>query len=128
MNKRSSAVIFASFCTVFVGFAVRNSYGILLPEMIPSLMISKKEAGVIYGSFFIAYTLFSPVLGFLADRINIRILLTLFSVVLGIRWSFIFICEHIFDLSNYLDIGPGARNQVAQLTLSADRGRGRQGK
>jgi sugar phosphate permease len=84
MGKRSLAIIFASFCTVFIGFAVRNSYGILLPEMIPSLMISKREAGVIYGSFFIAYTLFSPVLGFLADRINIRILLTLFSVILGI--------------------------------------------
>ena len=84
MGKRSLAVIFASFCTVFIGFAVRNSYGILLPEMIPSLMISKKEAGVIYSSFFIAYTLFSPILGLLADRINIRILLTLFSAILGI--------------------------------------------
>jgi sugar phosphate permease len=84
MDKRRLAVIIASFCTVLIGFAVRASYGVLLPEMLPSLRISKTEAGVIYGAFFMAYTVFSPVLGLLADRINIRALLTLFSVILGI--------------------------------------------
>jgi sugar phosphate permease len=84
MNKRRLAVIIASFCTVLIGFAVRTGYGVLLPEMLPSLGISKTEAGLIYGSFFIAYTVFSPVLGLLADRINIRALLTLFLVILGV--------------------------------------------
>jgi MFS family permease len=84
MSKRSLVVITASFCTVLIGFAIRSSYGILLPEMLPSLMISKAEAGLIYGSFFIAYTIFSPVLGLLADRVNIRITLTVFLGILGI--------------------------------------------
>jgi len=84
MGSCSLAVIIASFCTVLIGFTIRNSYGILLPEMLPSLKISKTEAGLIYGSFFMAYTAFSPVLGLLADRMNIRLLLTLFSVILGI--------------------------------------------
>jgi sugar phosphate permease len=84
MGKRKLAVIIASFCTVLIGFAIRSGYGVLLPEMLPSLKISKTEAGLIYGSFFLAYTVFSPVLGFLADRINIRALLTLFSAILGI--------------------------------------------
>jgi sugar phosphate permease len=84
MGKRRLAVIIASFCTVLVGFAVRTGYGVLLPEMLPSLRISKAEAGLIYGSFFIAYTIFSPVLGLLADRINIRSLLPMFLVTLGI--------------------------------------------
>ena len=83
MGHRRLAVIIASFFTVLIGFTIRNSYGVLLPEMLPSLKISKKEAGLIYGSFFMAYTVFSPVLGLLADRINIRILLTLFSGILG---------------------------------------------
>src|SRR4030043_1672642 len=83
MDKRRLAVIIARFCTVLIGFAVRSSYGVLLPEMLPSLRISKTEAGVIYGAFFMAYTVFSPVLGLLADRINVRALLTLFLVVLG---------------------------------------------
>jgi len=84
MGNRRLAVIIASFFTVLIGFTIRNSYGVLLPEMLPSLKISKKEAGLIYGSFFMAYTIFSPLLGLLADRINIRIILTLFSGILGI--------------------------------------------
>ena len=84
MGKRRLMVIIASFFTVLIGFTIRNSYGVLLPEMLPSLQISKKEAGLIYGSFFMAYTIFSPVLGLLADRINIRFLLTLFSGILGV--------------------------------------------
>ncbi|GAG60257.1 unnamed protein product, partial [marine sediment metagenome] len=55
----------------------------LLPEMLPSLGISKAEAGVIFASYFVAYTVFSPVLGLLADRYNVRVLLTLFAVILG---------------------------------------------
>ncbi len=84
MGRRNLAVIIASFCMVLIGFGVRTGYGVLLPEMLPSLRMSKTEAGLIYGSFFIAYTVFSPVLGLLADRINTRSLLTLFSVILGI--------------------------------------------
>jgi len=52
--------------------------------MLPSLQISKTEAGLIYGSFFMTYTVFSPLLGLLADRINIRSILTFFLVILGV--------------------------------------------
>jgi MFS family permease len=55
----------------------------LLPEMLPALAISKTEAGVIFSSYFIAYTVLSPVLGLLADRYNVRVILALFSVILG---------------------------------------------
>ena len=84
MDKRVLAVLVAGFCTVFTAFAIRYSYGVLLPEMLPSLAISKTEAGVIFTSYFIAYTISSPVLGLLADRYNIRVLLTLFPVILGV--------------------------------------------
>ena len=83
MSGRAIGVIAAGFLTVFTSFAVRYTYGLLLPEMLPSLAISKTQAGMIYSSYFVAYTLFSPVLGLLADRFNIRIILTLFVVLLG---------------------------------------------
>jgi hypothetical protein len=35
----------AGFFTVFIAFAVRYAYGLLLPEMIPALAISKTQAG-----------------------------------------------------------------------------------
>jgi OFA family oxalate/formate antiporter-like MFS transporter len=80
---RRLAVLIACFCTIFTSYAVRYGYGILLPEMLPSLAISKTEAGVIYASFFIAYTILSPVLGLLGDRYNVRLLLTMFVMLFG---------------------------------------------
>ena len=82
MNRRL-AVLVACFCTIFTSYAVRYGYGILLPEMLPSLAITKTEAGVIYASFFVAYTVLSPVLGLLGDRYNVRLLLTIFVGVFG---------------------------------------------
>ena len=81
MNKR--LVLPACFLTVFVSYSIRYSYGLLLPEMLPALHITKTQAGVIYTSFFIAYTLASPVLGALADRSNTRYLLSSFVGLLG---------------------------------------------
>jgi MFS family permease len=83
MNKRALAVLVACFLTVFTSYAIRYGYGILLPEMLPSLAISKAEAGVIYASFFIAYTVFSPLLGRLGDKYDVRLLVTLFVALLG---------------------------------------------
>ena len=75
---RRLAVLIACFFTIFTSYAVRYGYGILLPEMLPSLAITKTEAGVIYASFFLAYTIASPFLGLLGDRYNSRLLITVF--------------------------------------------------
>ena len=57
-----------------MAFAVRYAYGLLLPHMLSSLAISKTQAGFIYSSYFIAYTIFSPILGLLVDRYDARVL------------------------------------------------------
>jgi len=80
-NRR--LVLIACFLTVFTAYAVRYGYGVLLPEMLGPLHASKAEAGVIYSSFFIAYTVSSPVLGLLGDRWNARWLLSSFVAILG---------------------------------------------
>jgi MFS family permease len=77
-------VLIACFCTVFIAYAVRYGYGVLLPEMLPSLAVSKAGAGVVYASFFVAYTVFSPLLGLLSDRYNSRVLISLFVGLLGV--------------------------------------------
>jgi OFA family oxalate/formate antiporter-like MFS transporter len=83
MGRRVVAIIIAGFSTVFVAFAIRYGYGLLLPEMLPSLSISKTEAGVIYSSYFFTATLLSPALGLLVDRWNARVILTVFVALLG---------------------------------------------
>jgi MFS family permease len=84
MGSRALAVIIAGFSTVFVAFGVRYSYGLLLPKMLSDLGISKTEAGAIYSSYYFAYTVCSPLLGLLADRLDVRAILTIFVAVLGI--------------------------------------------
>jgi sugar phosphate permease len=76
-------VLTAAFVTVFTAYSIRLSYGILLPEMIGSLKITKGEAGLIASSFYLTYTLFSPLLGFWVDRVDTRKLLVLFSLILA---------------------------------------------
>ncbi|MBW1996494.1 MAG: MFS transporter [Deltaproteobacteria bacterium] len=84
MSKRAVAIIIAGFFTVFVAFSIRYCYGFLLPQMLSTLSISKTEAGVIFSSYFITYTILSPVLGLLVDRTNARNLLTVFVALLGL--------------------------------------------
>jgi sugar phosphate permease len=83
MSQRAVGVLFACFAIIFVHYAIRYSYGTLLPEMLPSLSITKAEAGMIYSSYFITYTALSPVLGLLSDRYDVRIILTLFVALMG---------------------------------------------
>lgn len=83
MSHRGIAIIIAGFFTIFVAFSIRYSYGLLLPEMLVSLAISKTEAGVIYSSYFLTSTLLSPVLGLLVDRYDAKAILAVFVALLG---------------------------------------------
>jgi sugar phosphate permease len=76
-------ILFTCFATVFMHYSIRLGYGILMPEMILSLKITKAQAGTIASSFFLAYGIFSPLLGFMVDRVNVRLLLAIFSCILA---------------------------------------------
>lgn len=83
MTKRAYAVIVAGFFTVSIAFSIRYGYGLLLPEMLPDLGITKTQAGAIFAAYFVLYTLATPILGALTDRFNYRLILTLFTTVLA---------------------------------------------
>jgi MFS family permease len=84
MTLRAYGIIVAAFFTVFIAYAIRYGYGLLLPRMLPALGITKTQAGVIYAAYFVAYTLFSPLLGFLSDRMDVRRILTAFTALLAL--------------------------------------------
>jgi MFS family permease len=83
MSRRAYAVIIAGFFTVSISYAIRYAYGMLLPEMLPALNISKTQAGLIFAAYFLVYTIGSPILGALSDRYNYRVILPLFTVILA---------------------------------------------
>src|SRR4030042_876823 len=120
MNKL--LVLVACFLTVFVAYAIRYGYGTLLPEMLGPLDITKAEAGVIFSSFFIAYTLSSPVLGLLGDRWNARWLLSLFVVILGLGAFFMSSASSILSASLFYGLaGIGASACWAPVMALAQR-------
>lgn len=83
MSLRGYGVIAAAFLTVAMAYAIRYGYGMLLPGMLASWEITKTAAGGIYAVYFAAYTLFSPLLGLLSDRCDIRLLITFCSALMA---------------------------------------------
>jgi MFS family permease len=83
MTRRAYAIIIAGFFTVSIAYGTRYAYGMLLPEMLPALGISKTQAGAIFAVYFMVYTICTPVLGTLSDLFNYRLLVSLFTVVLS---------------------------------------------
>ncbi len=91
-------ILTASFATIFIHYSIRLGYGILMPEMIQSLKITKAQAGTIASSFYLSYSIFSPIMGFAVDRFSSRVLLT--------------ICSAIFATGTYLLSRPETLSQA----------------
>ena len=77
-------ILAASFLTAVVSYSIRLGYGVILPHMLKSLQISKTEGGLIYSTFFFMYTLFSPVVGNLTDRMGARKVITFFCGIMAL--------------------------------------------
>ena len=83
MQRRAYAIVLTGVLTVLIAYSIRYGYGMLLPEMLPALGISKMQAGTIFTLYFIIYTLFSGILGILSDLYSYRAMLALFTALLG---------------------------------------------
>jgi MFS family permease len=91
-----------------VGFAIRWAYGILLPEMLTSLGISKLEAGVIYTSHFLGYTLASPILGTLIDKYDAKKVIAISLVILCTGTFLLSLSSTVFEAAtSYMIAGIG---------------------
>lgn len=81
--KRFVFVIVTLFLIIFLNFCIRNGYGVLLPQMLGPLSMTKTEAGVIFAAFFATNTVTAPLMGMIADRYSIRVELTICVAVLS---------------------------------------------
>jgi MFS family permease len=76
-------ILIAGFFTVFISYGVRFGYGVILPEMIKSLCLTRTDAGIIASMYFVTYTIFAPITGVLVDKFGGRKTITLFCIPLG---------------------------------------------
>lgn len=70
------------FVNIFINYSIRLGYGILLPEMIRALDITRTQGGMIYNSYLITYITLSPLTGNLTDRIGAKTVITFFCLLL----------------------------------------------
>lgn len=90
MVKRNPAVHWAwvilgiCFINLFVNYSVRLGYGVVLPEMIRTLDLSRAAAGTIYNSYLFTYIAITPLTGYLTDRLGARRVISVCLLVLGI--------------------------------------------
>jgi MFS family permease len=77
-------ILGSCFVTLVIAFSIRTgAYAVLLPEMLRALQITKAQGGMIKSSFAVAYLLFSPLMGWLTDRIGGRRVISFFSLFVG---------------------------------------------
>ena len=115
MTKRAAGVVTAGFFTLFIAFAIRYCYGLVLPHMMSALAISKTEAGVIFSSYFITATILSPLIGVLVDRFDAKIILTVFVSILGAGTCLMSLSSSVVQASIFL---PWRNRPFGMLGLS----------
>jgi len=77
-------ILAVCFVNLFVNYGIRLGYGVVLPEMIRTLGLSRRQAGDIFNAYFLAYICLSLFAGNLTDRLGARKIIPLFGIVLGI--------------------------------------------
>ncbi len=65
-------ILATGFVNLFINYSVRLGYGVMLPEMIRDLSLSRTAGGSIYNAYLFVYVSFTPLTGILTDRLGAR--------------------------------------------------------
>ena len=102
-------ILAVCFVNLFINYAIRLGYGTILPEMIRTIGITRKDGGQIFNAYFYAYIVFSPLAGYLTDRLGARVVIPAFGLVLGLGTLFMGSAQSFWGASvPFLFVGVGA--------------------
>lgn len=76
-------IVGVCFLDLVVNYAVRLGYGVVLPEMIRDLTLSRTSGGSIFNAYLLVYITLTPLAGFLTDRLGARPIMAACAAVLG---------------------------------------------
>lgn len=77
-------ILFICFVNLFVNYGIRLGYGVVLPEMIRTMGLTRTQGGDIFNAYLLAYICLSPFTGYLTDRLGARRIIAFFGIFLGI--------------------------------------------
>jgi sugar phosphate permease len=76
-------ILGVSFFDLFINYSIRLGYGVVLPEMIEDLGLTRAAAGSIYNAYLFCYLCLAPFTGYLTDRFGARRIITLCLLILA---------------------------------------------
>lgn len=76
-------ILATCFVNLFINYSVRLGYGVVLPEMIKDLSLSRTEGGTIFNAYLFSYIILTPITGYLTDRFGARYVITICTFILG---------------------------------------------
>jgi sugar phosphate permease len=76
-------VLIICFLDLYVNYSVRLGYGVILPEMMRGLGLSRTAGGTVYNAYLFTYIVLTPVTGYLTDRLGARRVITVCALILG---------------------------------------------
>jgi ACS family D-galactonate transporter-like MFS transporter len=76
-------ILATCFVNFFVNYSVRQGYGVILPEMIKDLGLSRTQGGSIFNAYLFCYIALTPLTGHLTDRLGARRVVTACAFILG---------------------------------------------
>jgi MFS family permease len=71
------------FVDLFVNYSIRLGFGVILPEMIKELNLTRTQGGNIFNSYLAIYMILTPFVGNLTDRYGARRIIASFGALLG---------------------------------------------
>lgn len=77
-------ILATCFVNLFINYSVRLGYGVVLPEMIKDLSLSRTAGGTIFNAYLFSYIILTPIAGYLTDRFGARYVITTCTFILGV--------------------------------------------
>ena len=77
-------ILATCFVNLFINYSVRLGYGVVLPEMIKDLSLSRTAGGTIFNAYLFSYIILTPITGYLTDRFGARYVITTCAFILGV--------------------------------------------
>ncbi|MEJ5375090.1 MAG: MFS transporter [bacterium] len=71
------------FLDLFVNYSLRLGFGVILPEMISDLQLTRTQGGSIFNAYLFAYLCMTPFVGNLTDRYGARRIIAGFGIFLA---------------------------------------------
>jgi len=77
-------ILATCFVNLFINYSVRLGYGIILPEMIRELNLTRAAGGTIFNAYLFTYVALTPLTGYLTDRFGARPVVAGCTLILGL--------------------------------------------